>query len=936
MNLSFITTKNDIVKFAYQANEMNKFNKQQKIIQKYNGSTFQIKCFQELGNNKVFKDYFTQDLSTLRLLAIFIQLTWDQNILNVEMRSPKDNQNEDSLILGLFIIPNQLSSRLQLFIKCTIMINRGVWIKQNSIQHPFNQLYWNTVGLSQYFLNVLYEEIIVCWKHKYHKIDTITVTPFNLQSNNIIYISENKNIGHNRNITDRQYLISSSNETCSKGQISQPKYLYIGIHSYDGIFSRYDVQTLMNNINMKQKIFFILNNDMTEMSKTRLYKLNSREVQIEEIKIDMGVQNCNIMQTYIENNNENININIFEQPKFWNFIKKQLNCYFNIKKYHFGFVSSSNKQSSFKIPIYKLKCAATNIFFQNSEMLLFVICMSTITVYTGDVYLIIQPGRIFRIDYNSFPHDSIMIISNGHKVSVLMLRTAPYIKLCPTIKFLDLNIELYDYKKPTMVKKKKRKYKSQTLKRPKQIEIENYFSESEVEMEYLETESECEIEYDHKIISQSVLQCDELNLQQDIFGKNKCFKNLQQEILDKKIKINNGLDLTNIQKKKNYLEKLLHIHISSSLAVDIVFYLGNIYEQFGNYNEALSNYKSSLQIAQCQKTYASSVTIQYKYYCLKKLIDTVSSVKLKLVALQLHDCVIIALSNDESSVKIRKKWINHEAVEYELMGAVKCALSLSQYFEDLSGTVKWNGQSLIYYKAAMNILEKIKLIQIRNVSIDSIVDSFNNEKYIFKKCKNQKVDRKRIVQHNELSQYIQIVESIAQNYLQCLIEKFRNKSFLAITNEKLASFVFDEFTTNKNKYNKDFMKYLQMETDCLFEILHNYWCYNDNIFIQAKEMADVYNNYGAFLCDYVNDYYGAILWMEESLELNQNDIITHWNVAEIYEKMSQYATAINCYSKVLELCDKITDKQIMDDAIASIERVEIVAKKKQINGRNYR
>ncbi len=79
---------------------------------------------------------------------------------------------------------------------------------------------------------------------------------------------------------------------------------------------------LMNNIDPKEEIFFMLNNENNKISQTRLHKLTPEKVKVEEMKIEMAEKNVNFMRTYIENNNENINIDIPNQPKVWDLIKK--------------------------------------------------------------------------------------------------------------------------------------------------------------------------------------------------------------------------------------------------------------------------------------------------------------------------------------------------------------------------------------------------------------------------------------------------------------------------------------------------------------------------------------------------------------------------------------------------------------------------------------
>eukprot|EP01084_Bolivina_argentea_P238055 399938_1 len=225
-----------------------------------------------------------------------------------------------------------------------------------------------------------------------------------------------------------------------------------------------DTHNLMARISTNE-IFFMLNNENNnEIPQERLNKLTEKEMKHEEMKIEMSQINANFMRTYIAENKENINIDISNQPNVWHLIKKRLNYFFNIKKYQFGFILSPlHKHNSFKLPIYKLKCGRTNVCFQNSEMLLFVMCMAKITIYTGSVCLINKPGRIYIIDYNSLPDDNIIINSNGKdKVIIFMLRTSPYVESYDKAQFLDLNIELYNRPAKKQRKKRRRKKKKET------------------------------------------------------------------------------------------------------------------------------------------------------------------------------------------------------------------------------------------------------------------------------------------------------------------------------------------------------------------------------------------------------------------------------------------------------------------------------------------
>ncbi len=268
------------------------------------------------------------------------------------------------------------------------------------------------------------------------------------------------------------------------------------------------------------------------------------------------------------------------------------------------------------------------------------------------------------------------------------------------------------------------------------------------------------------------------------------------------------------------------------------------------------------------------------------------------------------------------------------------ALCLAQYYEDKIDPLKWNDDSLIYYKLAMNILEKVKLIQAHMVSIDTMIDSFNTERNVLRisKPSTKKITRKRIDKDNKLGKYVQTTENIMQSYLQCLVGKFINKDYvLKDINELSMHNAFYEYNENKHKYNNQFERYLQMEMDSVFEILYNYWVYETNIFISNDAMADVFNNYAAFLSDTLQDYYGALLWLEESLELNPTDVVTHWNIAEMYEKLSQWDTAKDYYSRALDFaCQTENDEETKQMAIDVLESIERIDRAKKANKRRLK
>eukprot|EP01084_Bolivina_argentea_P119114 211238_1 len=269
--------KNEILKFAHTSNQKNNntLKKQQEIIQKHNGTQFRISHLQDLKCNSVIESLLNclnYNRWKLKLIAIFIELTWNRNTFEIQMRSVQNNKNEDSLILSIFMMNNQDN---QLFIKSTIMINRDVWLIQNCKKYPFNQLYWNTVALSKYWLNILYGVIIGYWQTHYSKNDTITVVPFIFKSNNIVFVWEQ--LKHEDKINDSKYIICEDIHHIRKGQPTQPEYKYIGINSFDGVFNMNDTHNLMARISTNE-IFFMLNNENNnEIPQERLNKLTEKK-----------------------------------------------------------------------------------------------------------------------------------------------------------------------------------------------------------------------------------------------------------------------------------------------------------------------------------------------------------------------------------------------------------------------------------------------------------------------------------------------------------------------------------------------------------------------------------------------------------------------------------------------------------------------------------
>eukprot|EP01084_Bolivina_argentea_P119523 211895_1 len=223
------------------------------------------------------------------------------------MKSPEDIDIEQNVTLCLFVIKTK-----SLLVKSAIMLNRSLWEEQNFKMPPYNQVYWNTVILSKYFLNLLYQSIILCWQNKLNNVK-VMVRPVTLRAQYTTYWINNPDI-HN----SRLWRFYVGIRTCTKGQCSVNPTKYAGVTSIDNVFNNHDICKLMNILSSQAIFHFVISNKSTEINKesfnmtefidkiaaNRLKMIDENQVNmnVQEKQIQFAQHNCQIVCNYIKGN----------------------------------------------------------------------------------------------------------------------------------------------------------------------------------------------------------------------------------------------------------------------------------------------------------------------------------------------------------------------------------------------------------------------------------------------------------------------------------------------------------------------------------------------------------------------------------------------------------------------------------------------------------
>eukprot|EP01084_Bolivina_argentea_P169222 293380_1 len=328
--------------------------------------------------------------------------------------------------------------------------------------------------------------------------------------------------------------------------------------------------------------------------------------------------------------------------------------------------------------------------------------------------------------------------------------------------------------------------------------------------------------YSRKLVSQTLDQCEELQIKaENIIQVNKL-----KQIRYYKAEINKGLDLSANERRKHF-KTLIKRTDTAHFYGEIYFYIANDFEVAQNYKKAIQYYKRSIDENKNRNYYISTKTVNHLYHCKKVLInagDKSTKIGYDLVEL-LENSWKNSASNEDQYQKIRRYWVIYGDVREQLLGAAECSIHLARLHEDRKNenVRDYNDKSLVWYKRALNILEKLKVIIICTVGINDMVDSSNVKRPIINKNKCDKhVERKRILVTARYKE-VKAAESVAQSYMQCLVERFIDKKYTKNIPQIQMYPCFKDFHGNKNKYNSDFMKYLRIELDSLFEMNHSHF-----------------------------------------------------------------------------------------------------------------
>eukprot|EP01084_Bolivina_argentea_P140453 246902_1 len=302
-------TKNKILQFVHSKNLGNTIN--------IKGSkTFKIQGLEELKNNHETQTYIEKLIlpnSETNLVSIFLELTYNTKTCEVSVRSSQCVYSDKNITLCVFLM-----KPLQTYvIKSTIMINKECWFEQNCKNQPYNQMFDNVMVLSNFFLNLLYDSIIVNWKQNYFTNENkVRIEPLLIQANRITKISRHTV----NNILKTNYYAHNNIRIVKKAQPNDEDYKYIGIYSLYDLFNSSEMSKLAA-LHDKEIYHFRIHDFKHKILNTKEIKFTQFIDKIEEKKIEMDQHNSTIIHNYIEENNLSNNICIDNTPLLWRIVK---------------------------------------------------------------------------------------------------------------------------------------------------------------------------------------------------------------------------------------------------------------------------------------------------------------------------------------------------------------------------------------------------------------------------------------------------------------------------------------------------------------------------------------------------------------------------------------------------------------------------------------
>ena len=232
INDTFIqNTKNKILPFVFDRN-------QQSIIDKWNGFRLQIKSLKQLRSNKriasILKAFNTNNTKT-KMVAIFIELKWMRESLKLSIDQRTNQNDQDSVFLSIFVYHrenakiNSMQSSEQkqiiesfddfllkregdrnsddskeeiarplidenalklkqeqtskddgaeaVIVKFCLLTKRRVWVTENFKKYPFNQLYFQCLSFSQFWLHLFVNHIGNYWAKHHYEGKQIKILP---------------------------------------------------------------------------------------------------------------------------------------------------------------------------------------------------------------------------------------------------------------------------------------------------------------------------------------------------------------------------------------------------------------------------------------------------------------------------------------------------------------------------------------------------------------------------------------------------------------------------------------------------------------------------------------------------------------------------------------------------------------------------------------
>eukprot|EP01084_Bolivina_argentea_P180645 312098_1 len=210
--------KNHILSTLYN-NTSNATNQFSVLLQHLN----QLASHQRI--NKLIETWKYKN-SDIQMLAFFIQLTYQTNEYTISTRSPTNKQSDKNVTLALFMTrPDE-----QIYLKCTISVNRLIWIEGIDKTPPYYQLYWALILFTKYFLNI-------CSSYNW------CIKPFQLKSQHITYHYHYFESGVRRTT----HFIPRGIEPTQKGQLSYDSMIPIGIESFP-VFNVPEINYIIENI----------------------------------------------------------------------------------------------------------------------------------------------------------------------------------------------------------------------------------------------------------------------------------------------------------------------------------------------------------------------------------------------------------------------------------------------------------------------------------------------------------------------------------------------------------------------------------------------------------------------------------------------------------------------------------------------------------------